>query len=143
MKVRDLLQVKGTAVMSTHLEATLYDALAALVNNRIGSLVVLDDAGKVAGIITERDLLRECLLRGEQLKDLQVRDVMTTHLIIGVPEDQVSYIMGIMTQNRIRHLPIMDGQRLEGMISIGDVVKAQLEETEFENRYLKEYIQRQ
>jgi CBS domain-containing protein len=143
MKVRDLLQVKGTAVMSIHPEATLHDALAALVRHRIGSLVVLDDAGKVAGIITERDLLRECLLRGEQLKDLQVREVMTTRLIIGVPEDQVSYIMGIMTHNRIRHLPIMDGQRLEGLISIGDLVKAQLEETEFENRYLKEYIQRQ
>jgi CBS domain-containing protein len=143
MKVRDLLQAKGSAVMTIHPEATLYDALAALVHHRIGSLVVIDDTGNVAGLITERDLLRECLTRGEQLKDLQVREVMTTHLIIGVPEDQVGYVMGIMTQNRIRHLPIMDGQRLEGLISIGDVVKAQLEETEFENRYLKEYIQRQ
>ncbi|HXG21121.1 MAG TPA: CBS domain-containing protein [Methylomirabilota bacterium] len=143
MKVRDLLQVKGSAVITIHPQATLYDALTALVHHRIGSLVVLDDAGKVAGIITERDLLRECLTRGEQLKALQVRDVMTTHLIIGVPEDQIGYVMGIMTQNRIRRLPIMQGQHLEGLISIGDVVKAQLEETEFENRYLKEYIQRQ
>jgi CBS domain-containing protein len=143
MKVRDLLQAKGSAVMSIHPQATLYDALAALVHHRIGSLVVIDDTGNVAGLITERDLLRECLTRGEQLKDLQVREVMTTHLIIGVPEDQIGYVMGIMTQNRIRHLPIMDEQRLEGLISIGDVVKAQLEETEFENRYLKEYIQRQ
>jgi CBS domain-containing protein len=143
MKVRDLLQAKGSAVMSIHPEATLYDALAALVHHRIGSLVVIDGTGNVAGLITERDLLRECLTRGEQLKDLQVREVMTTRLIIGVPEDEVGYVMGIMTQNRIRHLPIMHGQHLEGLISIGDVVKAQLEETEFENRYLKEYIQRQ
>lgn len=143
MKVRDLLQAKGSAVTTIHPQATLYDALAALVHHRIGSLVVIDDAGKVAGIITERDLLRECLTRGEQLKDLQVREVMTTHVIIGVPEDEVGYIMGIMTHNRIRHLPIMEGQRLEGLVSIGDVVKAQLEETEFENRYLKDYIQRQ
>lgn len=143
MKVRDLLQAKDTAIMTIHPEAILYDALAALVHHRIGSLVVLDAAGQVVGIITERDLLRECLTRDEQLKDLQVCEVMTTHLIIGVPEDEVGYIMGIMTHNRIRHLPIMDGQRLAGLISIGDVVKAQLEETEFENRYLKEYIQRQ
>ncbi|MBI3244891.1 MAG: CBS domain-containing protein [Deltaproteobacteria bacterium] len=143
MKVRDLLQAKDTAIMTIHPEATLYDALAALVHHRIGSLVVLAAASQVVGIITERDLLRECLTRNEQLKDLQVCEVMTTHLIIGVPEDEVGYIMGIMTHNRIRHLPIMDGQRLAGLISIGDVVKAQLEETEFENRYLKEYIQRQ
>jgi CBS domain-containing protein len=143
MKVQDLLQAKGTAVMTIHPEATLYDALKALVHHRIGSLVVTDDAGKVVGIITERDLLRECMTRGEQLKDLQIREVMTTRLIIGVPDDDVGYVMGIMTQNRVRHLPIMDGQRLEGLISIGDVVKAQLEETEFENRYLKDYIQRQ
>lgn len=143
MKVRELLHAKGTAVLTIHPEATLYDALAALVHHRIGSLVVLDDAGKVTGIITERDLLSECLTRGEQFRRLQVRAVMTTHLIIAVPDDDVGYVMGIMTQNRIRHLPIMQGEHLEGLISIGDVVKAQLEETEFENRYLKEYIQRQ
>jgi CBS domain-containing protein len=143
MKVRDLLQAKGTAVMTIHPEETLYDALAALVHHRIGSLVVIDDAGKVAGIITERDLLRESVTHSEQIKDIKIREVMTTHLIIGVPDDDIGYIMGIMTQNRIRHLPIMQGQHLEGLISIGDVVKAQLEETEFENRYLKEYIQRQ
>ena len=98
MKVRDLLQTKGAAVMTIHLEATLYDALAALVHHRIGSLVVTNDTGKVAGIITERDLLRECLTRGEQLKDLQVGEVMTTHLIISVPDDDVGYVMGIMTK---------------------------------------------
>lgn len=143
MTVRDLLQAKGSAVTTIHADATLYDALATLVRHRIGSLVVMDDAGKVAGIITERDLLRECVVRSEELKNLHVGEVMTTHLIIGVPDDAVGYVMGIMTQNRIRHLPIMDGQHLEGLISIGDVVKAQLEETEYENRYLKEYIQRQ
>jgi len=143
MKVRDLLQAKGAAVMTIHPEATLYEALAALVHHRIGSLVVTNDAGKVTGIITERDLLRECVAHGEQIKDIKIREVMTTHLIIGIPDDDVGYVMGIMTHNRIRHLPIMEGQRLEGLISIGDVVKAQLEETEFENRYLKDYIQRQ
>lgn len=143
MKIRDLLRGKGTAVVTIRPEATIHDAMTMLVNRRIGSLVVLDAQGRVMGIITERDILRECAARSDQVKHTRVQEVMTTNLIIGVPDDEVGYVMGIMTHNRIRHLPIMVGERLEGIISIGDVVKAQLEETEFENRYLKDYIQRQ
>jgi CBS domain-containing protein len=141
--IRDILRGKGTEVATISPEATIHDAMTALVNRRIGSLVVTDDQGKLAGIITERDILRECTTRSEQVKVTKVQEVMTTDLIIGVPDDEVGYVMGIMTQNRIRHLPVMVGERIEGLISIGDVVKAQLEETEFENRYLKDYIQRQ
>lgn len=143
MKIRDLLRGKGTAVVTIRPEATIHEAVTMLVNHRIGSLVVLDEQRRVMGIITERDILRECAARSDQIKQTRVQDVMTTNLIIGVPDDEISYVMGIMTHNRIRHLPIMDGERLAGIISIGDVVKAQLEETEFENRYLKDYIQRQ
>jgi len=143
MKVQDLLLTKGPEVITIRPEETLYDALTVLVHHQIGSLVVTSPLGKVVGIITERDLLRACVTHGERLKEVPVQEVMTTHLIIGVPDDNVGYVMGIMTKNRIRHLPIIEGQRLEGLISIGDVVKAQLEETEFENRYLKDYIQRQ
>jgi CBS domain-containing protein len=143
MKIRDILQAKGSAVTIIGPEATIHDAMKTLVSHRIGSLVVCDEHGKVVGIITERDILRECAVRSERVKETKVREVMSTNLIIGVLDDEVGYVMGIMTQNRIRHLPIMTGERLEGMISIGDVVKAQLEATEFENRYLKDYIQRQ
>ncbi|MCS6926117.1 MAG: CBS domain-containing protein [Candidatus Binatia bacterium] len=143
MKIRDLVRGKGTAVVTIRPEATIHEAVTMLVNHRIGSLVVLDEQRRVMGIITERDILRECAARSDQIKQTRVQDVMTTNLIIGVPDDEISYVMGIMTHNRIRHLPIMDGERLAGIISIGDVVKAQLEETEFENRYLKDYIQRQ
>jgi CBS domain-containing protein len=143
MKIRDLLHGKGTAVVTIRPEATIHDAMTMLVNHRIGSLVVTDEQSRIMGIITERDILRECAARSEQVKNTRVQEVMTTNLIIGVPDDEVGYVMGIMTNNRIRHLPIMAGGRLEGIISIGDVVKAQLEETEFENRYLKDYIQRQ
>lgn len=143
MKIRDLLRGKGTAVVTIRPEATIHDAMTMLVNHRIGSLVVTDEQGRIIGIITERDILRECAARSEQVKNTRVQEVMTTNPSIGVPDDEVGYVMGIMTNNRIRHLPIMAGERLEGIISIGDVVKAQLEETEFENRYLKDYIQRQ
>ncbi|HEV8714823.1 MAG TPA: CBS domain-containing protein [Candidatus Binatia bacterium] len=143
MKIRDILHGKGAEVVTIHPEATVHQAMQVLVHHRIGSLVVIGERGKIAGIITERDILRECAAHSEGVKETTVREVMTTNLIIGVPDDEVSYVMGIMTHNRIRHLPIIDGERLEGMISIGDVVKAQLEETEFENHYLKDYIQRQ
>ena len=141
MKVRDLLCGKGTAVATIQPEATVHDAMAALVNLRIGSLVVTNTEGRMIGIITERDLLRECTLHNEQITQTRVGEVMTTHLIIGVPDDEVSYVMGVMTHNRIRHLPIVSGDHLEGIISIGDVVKAQLEEVAVENRYLRDYIQ--
>ncbi len=143
MKVCDILHTKGTAVITTTPDATLHDALQTLVDSRVGALVVINPEGKVVGIITERDLLRMCAAHSAEIDSIYVADWMTTNLIIGVPKDEVGYIMGIMTNNRIRHLPIMDDGRLEGIISIGDVVKAQLEETEFENRYLKDYIQRQ
>ena len=143
MKVSQILRSKGIAVITARPDATLHDALQTLVSNRVGALVVTTTEGKVVGIITERDLLRVCAARSGEIDDTRVAECMTANLIIGLPEDEVGYVMGIMTNNRIRHLPIMNGERLEGIISIGDVVKAQLEETEFENRYLKDYIQRQ
>ena len=106
----------------------------------VGALLVLDDDGHPVGIISERDVLRECHRRGGRLGEVAVRDIMTPDLLIGVPDDDLAYSMGIMTNNRIRHLPVVDGERIAGLVSIGDVVKACLEETEYENRYLKEYI---
>jgi CBS domain-containing protein len=140
MKVKDILHHKGTDVQITHPEATIQDVMEVLLAHRIGSLVVCADRGEIVGIITERDVLRECALRGSQVHATRVREVMTTRLIVGSLDDEVGYVMGIMTHNRIRHLPIIAAQRLAGLISIGDVVKAQLEETEFENRYLRDYI---
>jgi CBS domain-containing protein len=141
MKIRDILHHKGGTVVTIQSQATIHEAMTMLVTHHIGALVVVDDHSRIVGIITERDILRECASRSEQVKATRVREVMTTNLIIGVPEDEVGYVMGIMTHNRIRHLPIIASDRLEGIISIGDVVKAQLEETEFENRYLKDYLQ--
>jgi CBS domain-containing protein len=140
MKVRDILQHKGTDVHTVGPEATIQHVMETLLEHRIGSLVVCKDNGDVLGIITERDVLRECTHRGEHVRSTRVREVMATKLIVGALDDDIQYVMGIMTHNRVRHLPIVVGTRLIGLISIGDVVKAQLEETEFENRYLREYI---
>ena len=141
MKVKDILESKGSAVATIPADASLHDALERLIELRIGSLVVVDGHDPIVGILTERDLLSECAIHPEGVREMTVREIMSSNPIIAVPEDEVAYIMGIMTHNRIRHLPILDGERLAGMISIGDVVKAQLEAAEFENRYLRDFIQ--
>jgi CBS domain-containing protein len=109
--------------------------------HRIGALLVRDATGTACGIISERDVLRECLHRSADLGRIPIREAMTTDLVVCLPDDEIDYAMGIVTKNRVRHLPIMDGDRVVGIISIGDLVKAGLEEAEYENRYLKEYIQ--
>jgi CBS domain-containing protein len=141
MKVRDVLKVKGSQVYSIRPDQTILEAVALLMQHGIGALLVLDHAGMVSGIVSERDVLRECLHRSADLGRIPIREVMTKDLVVCVPDDEVDYAMGIVTNNRVRHLPIMDGERVAGIISIGDLVKAGLEEAEYENRYLKEYIQ--
>jgi CBS domain-containing protein len=140
MRIADILRKKGRQVVTIEADLTVYDAIQTLVSSNIGSLVVTGEDGRVVGIITERDILREAQDRGERLKETPIGDVMTRDVIIGVPGDRVDYVMGIMTQNRIRHLPVMDGDGLAGIISIGDVVNASHTETEIENRMLRDYI---
>lgn len=139
MKVKDVLLQKGSQVFSIEPDRSVRDAIRTLVDRRIGALLVMEGAA-IAGIITERDILREASEHAGRLDKRLVREAMTADLIVGVPEDELSYVMGIMTRNKIRHLPIMQGRSLEGIISIGDVVWSTLTEAEFENRHLKDYI---
>ena len=141
MNVQDILDRKrSNAVRTIAPDRTIAEAVAQLVEHNIGSLVVLEGERPV-GIVTERDILRCCADDMSKAASTQVADVMTRDLIIGEAEDTVDYVMGIMTRNRIRHLPIMGpGQGMLGMVSIGDVVQSQLRETRYENRHLKEYI---
>jgi CBS domain-containing protein len=150
MQIHDILRQKGRNVVTIEVHQTVHEAIGMLNQHGIGALVVIGDGGEISGIITERDILRECGERcthltespgpGEKACPVLVRDAMTKDLIIGVPGDDLSYVMGIMTKNGIRHLPILDGGDLVGIISIGDVVNAHVDETEFENRLLKDYI---
>ena len=140
MKVRDIVQVKGSQVYSIGPDQTVLDAVAVLMEHRIGALLVRDGAGAVVGVISERDVLRECLHRSRALGDIPVRDAMTRDLIVCVLDDDIGYAMSVVTKNRVRHLPVMDGDGVAGMISIGDLVKASLDEVQYENRYLRDYI---
>ena len=140
MTLRDILKVKGSQVHSITPEQTVLEAVASLVEHRIGALLVRDAGGAIAGIISERDVLRECQHHGAELGRLRVADVMTRDLIVCAPDDHVEHAMGLVTKNRVRHLPVVERGLVAGMISIGDLVKANLDEAQYENHCLKEYI---
>ena len=150
MRIRDILQEKGTKVVTIEAGATIHDAINILNKHKIGALIVLGESEEIEGIITERDVLRVCGNHCVRLTDAQtpeesvcpslVQDAMTRDLVIGVPDDDLNYVMGVMTRNHIRHLPVLDDGKLAGIISIGDLVNAHFEEKVFENRTLREYI---
>jgi len=140
MKVKDILKDKGTEVATIGAEKTIYAAVKTVVEKNIGSLLVKDEKGAIAGIITERDILKQCNQCLESFSETKVGDVMTKNLIVASPDDDLDYVENIMTQNRVRHLPIIANQKLEGIISIGDLVNVLRGECKVENRYLKAYI---
>ena len=141
MNVQDILARKSSnTVRSIGPERTVAEAVARLVEHNIGSLVVME-GDRPVGIVTERDILRCCADEMGKSGSTPVSEVMTRDLIVGEASDTIDYVMGIMTRNRIRHLPIMGpGDRVVGMVSIGDVVESQLRETIYENRHLRQYI---
>ena len=139
MTLQDILRVKGSAVHSIDPNANLDDVVQTLVARNCGSLIVCDQR-TLLGIITERDILRACATHAGQFNQLRVCDVMTANPITASPQDSVEDTMGLMTDRRIRHLPILEDGNLVGLISIGDVVKAQHDSLSLENHYLKTYI---
>ena len=139
MKVKDILKSKGPEVITIGNEKSISEAVGVLVKHSIGALLVLNETGKIVGIISERDILREN--HENYGSGAKVQDVMTENVIIGDPEDDLDYIEHVMTQNRIRHLPVISNKRLVGIISSGDVIKAQLNGVRVTNRYLQDYIE--
>jgi CBS domain-containing protein len=140
VKVRDILSGKGRSVHSIRRSATLADVVESLVAHNCGSLVVCE-GDELVGIITERDILRACAAHAGKLAALKVDEFMTHRVITGQVDDELNAVMSVMTVNRVRHLPIMEGGRLAGLISIGDVVKRHLDVLTVENNYLMNYIQ--
>lgn len=145
MKLREILNRKGTAVHTIGLQSTLDDAVAELARHNIGSLVVCDPESPnkvdMLGIITERDILRVQKEQQTILGKMRVLDTMRTDVITGSPDDHIEDAMRLMTYKRIRHLPVVKDGRLLGLISIGDVVKVHHDELEMENTYMRSYIQ--
>ena len=139
MQVENILQSKGRAVHTVAADTTLADAVTMLTERRIGAVVVLDGK-KVAGILSERDVVRHLGKDWAALASRPVRDVMTSAVVTTGRYATVTEIMEQMTERRIRHVPVVEGGELVGIVSIGDVVKRKIEETEQEATALKEYI---
>ncbi|MBN2226403.1 MAG: CBS domain-containing protein [candidate division Zixibacteria bacterium] len=139
MTVRDLLKSKGSDFEWAGPETKIKEAMRKIDEKKIGSLLVMED-DELIGIISERDMFRTLLAKGTAGFDITVGEVMTTNIVIGILDDNVDDVGSLMTNNRFRHLPIMDGKKVVGIISIGDVVKNQAHNLSIENRYLKDYI---
>jgi len=137
--IKDLLKIKNKYIWTIEPGATVYDAISEMANKQIGALVVSEDK-KVIGIITERDYARKVILQDKSSKDTLVREIMTERVIYMKPDQKIEDCMALMTKKHIRHLPVLDGDRLVGMISIGDVVKTLISEKEFLIDQLTRYI---
>ena len=137
--VRQLLQSKGHDVHSLEPRATVYEALRMMADQNVGALLVREGE-RLVGIFSERDYARKVILRGKSSRETPVEDVMTSDVISVTPDQTLGDCMELMTDKRIRHLPVMEDGRLIGVISIGDVVKAVISEQEFLIEQLQSYI---
>jgi CBS domain-containing protein len=140
MKVRTILDTKGRHVVTCRPDASVSTAVHRLVLERIGALVVSEDGYKVAGIISERDIIQSLAKSGPDLltSGRRVAELMEHNVITCTPDDTVQQVMAEMTRRRVRHLPVIEDGGLVGIISIGDVVKSRLEEVELEANVLRE-----
>lgn len=139
MRIADVLKSKGAAVVTISPETTVAALLAGLTEMNIGAMVVVGSAGLV-GIVSERDVVRKLHERGSSLLAQPVSEIMTTVLATCTPRDTVDHLSVLMTEKRVRHVPVLDDGRLAGIVSIGDVVKTRMEELEAEQRQLQDYI---
>ena len=140
MLVRHIVSVSGAEVATARPDATIADAAKLLKERNIGALVITTEDGQLAGILSERDLVRGLPDHGADLLALKVKDRMTADVTTCSPDDRVDGIMKLMTDGRFRHLPVVENGKLVGIVSIGDVVKSRLEELESETTTLREYI---
>lgn len=145
MTLEEILKVKGSSVFTITPETTMAKAIEELVQHKIGALVVcrrdLAEGEQIVGIISERDVLRFVAAGKPSLEETPVSEVMTKEVITGSLSEPVEQVMELMTSKRIRHLPVLSGKRLVGIVSIGDVVKAQHDRLAMENQFMKDYIQ--
>jgi CBS domain-containing protein len=138
--VRKLLQVKGNVIYSISADSSVYEALEKLEDKNLGSLVVLEDNGKLDGIFTERDYARKVILKGRSSRETRVRDIMTEERIFVTPDTKIEECMKIMSDKNIRHLPVMDKDELAGLISIGDIVKYIINDKDYIIQNLEHFI---
>lgn len=137
--VKHLIDAKGGDLIATGRDASVFDAIKLMADRAVGSLLVMD-GDALQGIVTERDYARKVILKGRSSNSTKVGEIMTSNVILATPEMTVRECMSLMTEKKIRHLPVMAEGRIVGLISIGDLVQAIIEEQKEEIRHLEQYI---
>jgi len=140
MIIADLLRLRNNDVFKIKSTDCIADAANVLTERKIGALLVEDDSGKIVGILSERDIVGGMVPHGADLHDVPVSDLMTTNIVKCAPKDTVLEAMAMMTDRRIRHLPVFDGDNLAGLISVGDLVKCRISEVQAEAEAMRQYI---
>ncbi len=140
MQVKDILKTKSRDVLTATAATAIPEAMKVLISNKISCLPVISDDNKLEGIISDKDIFKKVHLDPDGFRNSTVGDLMTRDVIVGLMDDDIAYIAGVMTNNRIRHVPIVEDSKLKGLVSVGDIVKTQIEKISIENRYLKQYI---
>ena len=140
MKVSDILKVKGYDIVSLAVGEPVAAAVALLAEHQIGAVLILDENGGIAGILSERDICRALSMEKERVLQMRVGDLMTREVATCSPNHDVAAIMGLMTAQRFRHVPVVDNGKLVGLVSIGDIVRSRIEEAEAEVEALRRYI---
>ncbi len=140
MKIRDVVE-EGRGAITVNSGEKIQEALRILIEKKINSMPVLNDEGRVVGMLSERDVLRVVDAAPASLDRILVREAMSKDVLFCVMEDDLDYVMNVMSKNNIRHMPIMSGQTLTGIVTIRDVLKGLMHVVEAENRYLKDYIE--
>lgn len=140
VNVQTILNHKGTTIFSCGPDASIASVAAMMRKNKIGTVLVLDDAGKLIGIASERDIVYGIAKHGEQALEHPVKDIMSRKLVVCSPENDMVFVMACMTDRRVRHLPVIDNDKLVGLISIGDVVKQRIFSLEAESETMRQYI---
>jgi CBS domain-containing protein len=135
----EILEEKGNEVLEIDAEASVFEAVKRMVEANVGSLLVTD-GGSIAGIVTERDYLRRAALEGRADKETAVREIMTAPLVVATPDTSIDECMALMTDRRIRHVPVVEDGKVVGLVSIGDLVKFKSKQQSFEIQYLTDYI---
>ena len=138
-QLSEILREKGADVLRIEADASVFEAVKLMVEANVGSLLVTE-GGEITGIVTERDYLRRVALEGRTDKETTVREIMSSPLIVVTPQTTIDECMALMTDRRIRHLPVVDGGEVVGVVSIGDVVKFKSKKQSFEIQYLTDYI---
>jgi CBS domain-containing protein len=140
MQIFEVLKSKGSDVITIDAGASVRELVSLLADHKIGAVLVASSDGRPSGIVSERDIVRRLREEGERLLDCTVGDIMTSDVVVCAPSDSVFHVLQTMTERRFRHLPVLDGQRVVGLVSIGDLVKSRIDELQSERDQLTAYI---